>query len=86
VSWFTCPELDGFETATQLRLSGTNRETPVVFVTSLTDSASQTKAEASGANGFICKPVLPAEIALLSLTFATGRGLGTRAQNVLSAA
>jgi CheY-like chemotaxis protein len=65
------PELDGFETAAKLRLDGANRDTPIIFVTSLTDTTSRAKAEASGASGFICKPVLPAEIALLSLAFST---------------
>ena len=62
------PGLDGFETVTRIRESGLNAVTPIVFVTSLTDADSRAKAVNCGGSGFICKPILPAEIALLALT------------------
>jgi CheY-like chemotaxis protein len=72
------PGIDGFETAALIRELGANRATPVVFVTSQTDATSRARAAECNGSGFICKPVLPAEIALMSLMFVIGRGLSSK--------
>jgi CheY-like chemotaxis protein len=61
------PQIDGFDACAKIR-EGRNRATPVVFVTSKGDREAIRKARASGGNGFIAKPILPAEIALVALT------------------
>jgi CheY-like chemotaxis protein len=71
------PDIDGFETAALIRELGANRVTPVVFVTSQGDAGSRARAIECNGSGFICKPVLPAEIALMSLIFAIGRELSS---------
>jgi CheY-like chemotaxis protein len=71
------PGIDGFETSALIRELGVNRATPVVFVTSQIDAASRAKAVECDRSGFICKPVLPAEIALMSLIFAIGREISS---------
>lgn len=63
------PDMDGFETCSKIRRTGLNAPTPVVFVTSQTDAESREKSIEAGGNGFISKPVLPAEIFLTALTF-----------------
>jgi CheY-like chemotaxis protein len=64
------PEMDGFETCSKIRETKLNGTTPVIFVTSQRDTESREKAFEAGGNGFISKPVLPAEIFLTALTFA----------------
>jgi CheY-like chemotaxis protein len=71
------PGMDGFETSALIRELGVNRLTPVVFVTSQTDATSRARALECNGSGFICKPALPAEIALMSLMFAIGRELSS---------
>ncbi len=66
------PKMDGFELAAQIRASGPNRNTPVVFITNFTDIAAQAQALESGASAFIGKPFLPIEITVKALTFAWG--------------
>jgi CheY-like chemotaxis protein len=62
------PGMDGFETCAKIRQTHTNRETPILFVTSHDDEPSRRKALAVGGCGFITKPVLPKEILLRALT------------------
>jgi CheY-like chemotaxis protein len=64
------PEMDGFETCSKIRETKLNGTTPVIFVTSQRDTESREKAFEAGGNGFISKPVMPAEIFLTALTFA----------------
>jgi len=63
------PDMDGFETCSKIRQTKLNGATPVIFVTSRDDNESRGKALHCGGNGFITKPVLPAEIFLTALTF-----------------
>lgn len=63
------PGMDGFETCTKLHELPLNRSTPVVFITGQDDANARAKAAASGACGFIPKPVLPCEVLLVALTF-----------------
>jgi len=64
------PGMDGFAACAQIREASPNETTPIVFVTSYADAASREKSVRCGGNGFISKPVLPAEISLTALTFA----------------
>ena len=63
------PGMDGFVTCSRIRETIANRNTPIVFVTSLGGADSRDSVSLSGGNGLIPKPVLPAEIALAALTF-----------------
>ncbi len=63
------PEMDGFETCTKIRETKLNAKTPVVFVSSQQGSDARERSAACGGNGFITKPVLPAEIFLTAQTF-----------------
>ncbi len=71
------PGIDGFEACSKIRDGAANTTTPIVFVTSQKDAASREKATASGGNGFISKPVLPAEISLTAFTFAIRARMAT---------
>jgi CheY-like chemotaxis protein len=64
------PGMDGFATCSKIRETNLNFATPVVFVTGQSDAESREKSVRFGGNGFITKPVLPAEIFLTALTFA----------------
>jgi CheY-like chemotaxis protein len=64
------PGMDGFATCERIRETEENQATPIIFVTSHTDAESREKSVSCGGNGFISKPVLPAEIALTAMTFA----------------
>jgi CheY-like chemotaxis protein len=70
------PEVDGFETCLKIRRTNLNTATPIVFVTSSTDIQSRDKAFDCGGNGFISKPVLPAEIFLTALTYTLRARIG----------
>jgi len=63
------PNMDGFETCSKIRETKLNGATPIIFVTSHNDTESRNKSFDCGGNGFISKPVLPAEIFLAALTF-----------------
>jgi CheY-like chemotaxis protein len=70
------PEMDGFETCSKIRETKLNGSTPVIFVTSHKDTESRDKAFDCGGNGFISKPVLPAEIFLTALTYTLRARMG----------
>lgn len=70
------PDMDGFETCSKIRQTQLNGTTPIIFVTGQTDVESRGKSFENGGNGFISKPVLPAEIFLTSLTFALRTRMG----------
>jgi CheY-like chemotaxis protein len=63
------PEMDGFETCSKIRETKLNGTTPIIFVTGQRDTESRDKSFAAGGNGFISKPVLPAEIFLTAVVF-----------------
>jgi CheY-like chemotaxis protein len=84
------PDMDGFQTCLKIRETKVNGATPIIFVTSHNDSESRNKAFDCGGNGFISKPVLPAEIFLTALTFTMrgrmGKGKGSASAEVLEEA
>lgn len=58
------PEMDGFETCRRLRALPLGGETPIVFVTALTDLGTHEIAMKSGADDFLTKPVMRTELLL----------------------
>jgi DNA-binding response OmpR family regulator len=69
------PEMSGFDLCTRLRSLPLNRDTPVVFVTSLNDFESRARSTLSGGNDLIGKPFLFIELAVKALTFILRRRL-----------
>ncbi|HEY2953510.1 MAG TPA: response regulator, partial [Verrucomicrobiae bacterium] len=63
------PGMDGFELCTKIRASSTNKATPVIFVTSLTDFKNRAKSSLSGGNDLIAKPFMFIELTVKALTF-----------------
>jgi CheY-like chemotaxis protein len=62
------PGMDGFELCAKIRASVTNKMTPVVFVTALSDFENRTRSTLSGGNDLIAKPFLQSELAVKALT------------------
>lgn len=50
------PEMDGFEVLKQLKSQDEYKDIPVIFLTGLNDTASETKGRLAGAVDFIKKP------------------------------
>lgn len=63
------PNLDGYQLATKLRASPINQNTPIIFVTTLSDFESRARSQLSGGNDLIAKPFLLIELAVKALTF-----------------
>jgi DNA-binding response OmpR family regulator len=62
------PGMNGFELCERIRDSVTNKMTPVVFVTALSDFEGPARSTLTGGNEVIAKPFLPVELALKALT------------------
>jgi len=58
------PQVTGFDILTMLRRDARFRHTPVIVLTSATDSDTKLKALQLGASDFLAKPVDPSELAL----------------------
>lgn len=56
------PGMDGFETCRRIRSLESQAETPIIFLTALSDKATQEKARSLGAADFIGKPVNETEL------------------------
>jgi CheY-like chemotaxis protein len=63
------PGLSGFELCTELRKLPTNKNTPVIFVTSLTKFEIRAQSSIAGGNDLIAKPFLMMELAVKALTY-----------------
>jgi CheY-like chemotaxis protein len=63
------PEMNGFELCAELRKTATNKATPVIFVTSLTNFEVRAQSSLAGANDLIAKPFLMMELAVKALTY-----------------
>jgi CheY-like chemotaxis protein len=63
------PEMNGFELCAGLRKTATNKATPVIFVTSLTNFEVRAQSSLAGANDLIAKPFLMMELAVKALTY-----------------
>ena len=62
------PGMDGFELCKKIRLLPTNKHTPVIFVTSLTDFKSRARSSLSGGTDLIAKPFMFIELTVKALT------------------
>jgi DNA-binding response OmpR family regulator/DNA-binding CsgD family transcriptional regulator len=56
------PGLDGFETCRRIKANAATAETPVLFMTALTDVVDKVKGFAAGAVDYIAKPLHPEEV------------------------
>jgi CheY-like chemotaxis protein len=63
------PVMNGFELCAELRKTATNKATPVIFVTSLTNFEVRAQSSLAGANDLIAKPFLMMELAVKALTY-----------------
>ncbi len=57
------PDMDGFETLKRIRAMGSCKMLPVIFLTSDTDAATETRCLSAGATDFIGKPFVPQVLA-----------------------
>jgi CheY-like chemotaxis protein len=64
------PGMDGFEACSRIRSTVLNRNTPVVFVTSLSDFDARARMSRNGGNDLIGKPFSTAELTVKALAFA----------------
>jgi len=78
------PGMDGFELCSRIRATPTNKTTPVIFVTSLTDFKSRARSSLSGGSDLIAKPFMFIELSVKALTYVL-RGRLAR-KNVSAAA
>jgi len=62
------PGMDGFELCTKIRAMPTNKSTPIIFVTSLTDFKSRARSSLSGGSDLIAKPFMFIELTVKALT------------------
>jgi CheY-like chemotaxis protein len=62
------PGMNGFELCTKIRGLSTNKATPIIFVTSLTDFKSRAKSSLSGGTDLIAKPFMFIELTVKALT------------------
>lgn len=74
------PGMDGFELCTKIRALPTNKTTPIIFVTSLTDFKSRAKSSLSGGNDLIAKPFMFIELTVKALTHVLRNRLVPRRQ------
>ena len=78
------PGMDGFELCTKIRTLPTNKNTPIIFVTSLTDFKSRARSSLSGGSDLIAKPFMFIELSVKALTYVLRGRLARR--NVSAAA
>ncbi len=58
----TMPDMDGFETCRRLKENETTRNTPIIFLTALTNTADKVKGFEMGAVDYITKPFETSEV------------------------
>ncbi len=63
------PGMDGFDLCAKIRALPSNKNTPVIFVTSLTDFKSRAKSSLSGGADLIAKPFMFIELSVKALTY-----------------
>jgi DNA-binding response OmpR family regulator len=68
--------MDGFSACAQIHATPLNRLTPVIFVTSHNDTVSRAQGATAGGCGYIPKPVLASQIALVALSYLLQGRLG----------
>src|SRR5665213_3147038 len=79
------PALDGFQLAEALRSDDRTGRVPVIFLTSDTTSAYETRARELGASAYVTKPFDPAALtALITSTLAAARPPPRNTRRVMS--
>lgn len=63
------PRLNGYELCVKLRSLPLHKQTPVIFVTTLSDFESCARSSISGGNDLIAKPILPIELSVKALMY-----------------
>lgn len=56
------PGIDGFETSRRLKLNAATCDTPIIFLTALTDSIDKVRSFDAGGVDYVCKPIDIAEV------------------------
>jgi DNA-binding response OmpR family regulator len=70
------PGMNGFELCAKLRAHPLNQNTPVVFVTNMSDFESRARSSLSGGNDLIAKPFLFIELTVKALSYVLKNRLG----------
>ncbi len=78
------PGLDGFQLCDQLRQSGLNKTTPVIFVTGTADFQVRAQSMLRGASDVIAKPFMFIELTVKALTFALRHRIEAHKQMTLN--
>lgn len=74
------PGMDGFQLCDKLRQTGSNRATPVIFVTGTADFQVRAQLTLRGASDLIAKPFMFIELTVKALTFALRHRIDTLKQ------
>lgn len=72
------PGMNGYELCTKLRALPDYKDTPVIFVTGLSDFQSRARSTLSGANDLIAKPFVFVELSVKSLSYLLKSTLATQ--------
>ncbi|NDF01683.1 MAG: response regulator, partial [Verrucomicrobia bacterium] len=72
------PGMNGFELCTKLRTQAEYKDTPVIFVTGLSDFQSRARSTLSGANDLIAKPFVFVELSVKVLSYLLKARLATQ--------
>jgi CheY-like chemotaxis protein len=72
------PGMNGYEVCTKLRAQTNYKDTPVIFVTGLSDFQSRARSTLSGANDLIAKPFVFVELSVKVLSYLLKAALAAR--------
>lgn len=72
------PGMNGYEVCTKLRAQPVYKDTPVIFVTGLSDFQSRARSTLSGANDLIAKPFVFVELSVKVLSYLLKATLATQ--------
>lgn len=72
------PGMNGYEVCTKLRAQADYKDTPVIFVTGLSDFQSRARSTLSGANDLIAKPFVFVELSVKALSYLLKATLATQ--------
>ncbi len=75
------PGMDGFEVCKRIRASVTNKSTPIVFVTGVSEFENRSRSTLNGGTEWIAKPFLLAELAVKALTLIVRALLAPKSVN-----
>lgn len=72
------PGIKGYELCSKLRAMPDYKDTPVIFVTGLSDFQSRARSTLSGANDLIAKPFIFVELSVKTLSYLLKAQLATQ--------